>query len=328
MTHEARTITAEPVLDLRGLTVTYPKLGQGEDVALDHVDLRLVPGEMVGLVGETGAGKTLLARTVMGAIPGGGRLAQGHMSYMGQTITDIGEDDSPVRPGRDIAMIVSNPRKELNPVLTVGQQITNVIRHHLGLGKKEAHTRALAMLQAVSIPDPERRMNAWPHELSGGMAQRVVIAIALACNPGLVISDDATSALDVTVQMQVLDLLKDLVDEKGVAALFITRDIALTAHFCDRVVILYEGEVVEEAPVDAFFDRPQHPYSILLMAAFAHSPRLRDGWTAPPLETEASPACHFADRCVRRQARCMTEAPELRATGPNRRTRCHFPVEV
>ena len=123
MTHEARTITAEPVLDLQGLTVTYPKLGHGEDVVLDHVDLTLVPGEMVGLVGETGAGKTLLARTVMGAIPGGGRLTQGHMSYMGQTITDIGEDDSPVRPGRDIAMIVSNPRKELNPVLTVGQHV-------------------------------------------------------------------------------------------------------------------------------------------------------------------------------------------------------------
>ncbi|SFR12284.1 ABC transporter ATP-binding protein [Poseidonocella sedimentorum] len=323
----AQSEAAAPVIDLRGMTVTYPRRDGAPEAVLTGVDLSIAPGEMVGLVGETGAGKTLLARAVMGAIPGGGALAAGEMRYNGQPIADIGEDQSPVRPGRDIAMIVSNPRKELNPVLTVGQQITNVIRHHLGLGREAARARALEMLRAVSIPDPERRMDAWPHELSGGMAQRVVIAIALACDPGLVISDDATSALDVTVQLQVLELLKALVEDKGVAALFITRDIALTAHYCDRLVILYKGEVVEEAPTAAFFDRPQHPYSILLMAAFAHSAALRDGWSAPPLDAGARPACRFAGRCVRRQPRCFAEAPALRPTGAGRRVRCHFPVE-
>lgn len=323
------THTQTPVLSLRGMTVTYPRYGEDSHVALNDVDLTIAPGEILGLVGETGAGKTLLARAVMGAIPGGGELTAGKMTYNGQPFTDPGDEKSRVRPARDIAMIVSNPRRELNPVLTVGQQITNVIRHHLKLSPKQAHARALDMLRAVSIPDPERRMDAYPHELSGGMAQRVVIAIALSCDPGLVISDDATSALDVTVQLQVLDLMRKMVGEKDVAALLITRDIAITAHFCDRVAILYEGEVVEEAPREAFFARPHHPYAILLLAAFAHSPDLRRAWTAEPLPLDSpAPACRFADRCVRRQARCMTDVPQLRETGDGRRTRCHFPVEA
>ncbi|MBP0617740.1 ABC transporter ATP-binding protein [Jiella mangrovi] len=325
----ARTIENEaPVIALRNLTVAYPRYGGEPRTALAGIDLAIDAGEMVGLVGEAGAGKTLLARTIMDAIPGDGRLVCGEMDYRGAPISRIGRDDSPVRPGRDIAMIVSNPRNELNPVLTVGTQITNVIRHHLRLGKAEARERALQMLRAVAIPDPERRLDAWPHELSGGMAQRVVIAIALACNPGLVISDDATSALDVTVQRQVLDLFKALVEDKGVAALLITRDIAVTAHYCDRIVILYDGEVVEDAPRKAFFDRPHHPYSVLLMAAFAHSVSLRRQWTAAPLKTAASPACRFAERCVRRQPRCIAEAPALRDVAPGRRVRCHFPVEA
>ncbi|MGA0541247.1 ABC transporter ATP-binding protein [Neotabrizicola sp. VNH66] len=319
--------TAPPVLDLRGITVAYPRHDAPPQVVLDGIDLTIRGGEMVGLVGETGAGKTLLARAILGNIPGDGRLTGGTLAYRGQDITRIAEDDSPVRPGRDIALIVSNPRRELNPVLTVGDQITNVIRHHLGLPKDKAEARALAMLKAVAIPDPERRMKAWPHELSGGMAQRVVIAIALACTPELVISDDATSALDVTVQLQVLEMLQALVREQGVAGLFITRDIAITAHFSDRLVILYRGEVVEEAPRDAFFDRPQHPYSILLLAAFAHSEEMRARWTAEPLPAGVKPACRFADRCVRRQDRCLTERPALRETAPGRRVRCHFPVE-
>lgn len=323
----AATNAPEPVLGLTGLTVAYPRYGEAPQVALDRVDLTIGAGEIVGLVGETGAGKTLLARAVMGAIPGGGELTEGRMTYRGQEIRDIGDEASPVRPGRDIAMIVSNPRRELNPVLTVGQQIMNVIRHHLGLSKAEARERAVAMLRAVSIPDPERRMDAWPHELSGGMAQRVVIAIALACDPGLVIADDATSALDVTVQAQVLELLRGMVRDKGVSALLITRDIAVAAHSCDRIAILYEGAVVEEAPSAGFFDRPFHPYSILLMAAFAHSPELRAAWTAAPLAAQAKPACRFAARCVRREARCLSEAPVLRDAGPGRRVRCHFPVE-
>ncbi|GGB09256.1 ABC transporter ATP-binding protein [Allosediminivita pacifica] len=335
MTYQDKTDTTEaqavaaPVLELEGITVAYPRYGESDHVALDAVDLKIRRGEIVGLVGETGAGKTLLTRTVMGAIPGGGEHTSGAMRYNGTPFTDLPDDKSPVRPAKDIALIVSNPRRELNPVLTVGQQIVNVIRHHLGLSEKEARARAVDMLRAVAIPDPESRMDAWPHELSGGMAQRVVIAIALSCDPGLVISDDATSALDVTVQLQVLNLMKEMVAGSETAALIITRDIAITAHYCDRVVILYKGEVVEEAPRDAFFDRPHHPYSINLLAAFAHSPALREAWwDVPPLADGTRPACRFADRCARRQPRCVSEAPALRDCGAGRRVRCHYPVEA
>ncbi|MER5171062.1 ABC transporter ATP-binding protein [Thioclava kandeliae] len=325
--HHSETLIT-PALQLDHISVEYPRYGESPHVAIRDLSLTIAPGEILALVGETGAGKTLLARTIMGAIPGGGDRTTGEMAYNGRPFSDLGASDSPIKPARDISMIVSNPRRELNPVLTVGQQITNVIRHHLRLSAKEAQHRALEMLRAVSIPDPERRMDAYPHELSGGMAQRVVIAIALACDPGLVISDDATSALDVTVQLQVLELLQKMVSGKDVAALVITRDIAIAAHFCDRVAILYEGELVEVAPREAFFDRPHHPYSILLMAAFAHSPELRAAWTAEPLSSDPPrPACSFAHRCVRRQSRCFSEAPMLRTTADNRLTRCHFPVE-
>jgi oligopeptide/dipeptide ABC transporter ATP-binding protein len=187
----------------------------------------------------------------------------------------------------------------------------------------------------VRIPDAERRFRAFPHELSGGMAQRVVIAIALACSPKLVISDDATSGLDVTVQTQVLDLLKGMVGDKGASALFITRDIAITAHYCSRIAVIYAGEIVELASTATFFERPAHPYSIMLLAAFSHSPQLRARWTRPPDGVDDAPAggalptggCAFASRCVRRRERCLTEAPGLRPLAGGRSVRCHFPVE-
>ena len=227
-------------------------------------------------------------------------------------------------------MVIANPRAELNPVLPVGRQISNVIYYHLGVRRAEADRRALDMLRAVRIPDAERRFGAFPHELSGGMAQRVVIAIALSCSPKLVISDDATSGLDVTVQTQVLDLLKRMVGENGASALFITRDIAITAHFCSRIAVLYSGEIVELAPTATFFERPAHPYSITLLAAFSHSPELRARWTRlPDAADDALPAggCAFASRCVRRRERCLAEPPAPRPLAGGRFVRCHFPVD-
>jgi oligopeptide/dipeptide ABC transporter ATP-binding protein len=232
--------------------------------------------------------------------------------------------------GRELAMVIANPRAELNPVIPVGRQIANIAYYHLRVGRSESDRLALDMLRAVRIPDPERRFGAYPHELSGGMAQRVAIAIALICSPKLVISDDATSGLDVTVQAQVLDLLQRLVAEKGASALFITRDIAITAHFCSRIAIIYAGEIVELAEKSAFFARPAHPYSIMLLAAFSHSPELRARWTRLPGAGEKVPAggCTFAPRCVRRQKRCVDEAPVLRQLGGGHQVRCHFPVEM
>ena len=179
-----------------------------------------------------------------------------------------------------MAMIVANPRGELNPVLTVGRQIAAVVETHLGIGRREADELALKMLVSVNIPDAKRRFKAYPHELSGGMAQRVVIAMALVCSPRFVISDDATSGLDVTVQAQILDLLRNLVRDSGTSMLYITRDVGVAANFCDRIAILYKGELVEVAPTVSFFSGPLHPYSNMLLAAFSHNPRLRNAWTS------------------------------------------------
>ena len=188
---------------------------------------------------------------------------------------------------------------------------------------------ALDMLKAVHIPDPTRRFRAFPHELSGGMAQRVVMAISLVCSPKFVISDDATSGLDVTVQAQVLDLLRTLVREHDTSMLFITRDIGITAHFCDRVAVIYRGEIVEFAETASFFDNPQHPYSVMLLAAFAHNPALRNKWHKPlaSTEAEAGRACLYAPRCVHREDECDERHPDLRELGARHLVRCHFPVE-
>ncbi len=251
----------------------------------------------------------------MGLVPEPGVIERGQVLFADRNLASLDDTARRAVLGRELVMVIPNPRAELNPVLTVGRQISNVVLYHLGVGRREADRVALAMLRAVRIPDPERRFTAYPHELSGGMAQRVVIAIALVCSPRLVISDDATSGLDVTVQSQVLELLQTMVREKGAAALFITRDLAITAHFCTRIAIIYAGEIVEIATTQGFFRRPRHPYSIMLLAAFSHNPALRARWTRPPeLEGDAvATGCSFAARCVRRQPRCLTEAPSLRA---------------
>jgi oligopeptide/dipeptide ABC transporter ATP-binding protein len=321
---------ASPILQISNLWVTFPAYRAEPVRALKGIDLDIAPGEFIGLVGESGSGKTTLARAAIGLVPAPGRIEKGQVLFAGRDLNRL--DDAARRAvlGRELAMVIANPRAELNPVIAVGRQIANVAFYHLGIGRAEADRVALGMLRAVRIPDPERRFYAYPHELSGGMAQRVVIAIALVCSPKLVISDDATSGLDVTVQAQVLELLQRLVGEKGASALFITRDVAIVAHFCSRIAIIYAGEIVELAETAAFFVRPAHPYSIMLLAAFSHSPALRARWTRVPADGELAPSggCAFAPRCVRRQARCLNEAPAPRQLGGGRLVRCHFPVEA
>jgi oligopeptide/dipeptide ABC transporter ATP-binding protein len=320
----------EPILAVSDLWVTFPAYRQESVRALKGINLRIDPGEFIGLVGESGAGKTTLARAVMGLVPPPGVIERGQVLFLGRDLSALDDDARRAVLGRELAMVIANPRAELNPVIPVGRQIANIAYYHLRVGRSESDRLALDMLRAVRIPDPERRFGAYPHELSGGMAQRVAIAIALICSPKLVISDDATSGLDVTVQAQVLDLLQWLVAEKGASALFITRDIAITAHFCSRIAIIYAGEIVELAEKSAFFARPAHPYSIMLLAAFSHSPELRARWTRLPGAGEKVPAggCTFAPRCVRRQKRCVDEAPVLRQLGSGHHVRCHFPVEA
>jgi oligopeptide/dipeptide ABC transporter ATP-binding protein len=319
----------ERILDVSGLWVGFPSYGSATVHALRGINMQIAAGEIVGLVGESGSGKTTLARAVMGLVPEPGVIERGEVLFAGRNLALLDDTERRSVLGRELVMVIPNPRAELNPVLTVGRQISNVVLHHMGVGRREADRVALAMLRAVRIPDPERRFNAYPHELSGGMAQRVVIAIALVCSPRLVISDDATSGLDVTVQSQVLDLLQTMVREKGAAALFITRDLAITAHFCTRVAIIYAGEIVELATTREFFGRPRHPYSIMLLAAFSHNPALRARWTRPQelQDDAAATGCVFAARCVRRQSRCLSEAPPLGPIAAGHDVRCHFPVE-
>jgi oligopeptide/dipeptide ABC transporter ATP-binding protein len=328
-------IEAEPhgsvaaALEIKGLRVEFPTVAGEPKIALRDIDLSIRPGEILGLVGESGAGKTTLARSILKLPPSPGRIAAGTVCSRGVDLLQLSERELQRIRGRDISMVVPNPRGELNPLLTVGDQIANVAQVHLGKGRKAARAMAFDMLRAVQIPDPERRMNAYPHELSGGMAQRVVIAIALVCSPRFIISDDATSGLDVTVQAQILDLLRHLARERHSAMLFITRDVGIAAHFCDRVAVIYDGEIMEIAPRESFFLAPCHPYTMLLLAAFSHSPRLRRAWTASEArQRTADPVtgCAYADRCPRAEAICRRVKPLLDGRAPDHFARCHFPV--
>lgn len=321
----------QALLECDGVSVSFPRYGAASAEALREVNLTIRRGEVLGLVGESGSGKTMLARAIMRLIPQPGEITAGTVRFEGRDLGALDEEALRRMRGRDIAMIISNPRGELDPLQTVGQQIGNVLRHHLNLDRKEVRERALDLLKQVSIPDPQRRMDAYPHELSGGMAQRVVIAIALACSPRFIISDDATSGLDVTVQAQVLELIRALVSERDTSMLFITRDIGITAHYCDRIAIIYAGEIMEVADRAVFFDDPLHPYTVLLLAAFAQNERLRRYWLGEDkLRENSGPSavgCSFQNRCVRVQERCLSEHPSLAERRPGHFVRCHFPVE-
>ena len=327
---EGRTRADPPMIAVRGLTVEFPAMSGPPNTAIRDLDLSIGRSEIFGLVGESGAGKTTLARALLRLLPEPGRIAKGEIRFEGRDLVALDEAELQRMRGRDLSMIVPNPRSELNPLLSVGEQIATMARVHLRVPRREARRMALEMLRAVQIPDPERRMAAFPHEMSGGMAQRIVIAIALICSPKFIVSDDATSGLDVTVQAQILELLRRLALDRGSAMLFITRDVGITAHFCDRIAVIYGGEIMELAPREEFFFQPCHPYTVMLMAAFSHNPRLRRMWSRPeilPGTTEpGANACPYVARCPLAQEHCRAERPALRELAPGHFARCHFPV--
>lgn len=317
-----------PLVAVNGLRVVFPTVSTAPKEVLSGVDLTVQPGEILGLVGESGAGKTTLARSILGLPPPPGRITAGEILFEGQDILQLTEPQMRRLRGRRLSVVVPNPRGELNPTMTVGQQIAAMARIHLGIARAAARDMALAILRDVQIPDPQRRMSAYPHELSGGMAQRVVIAMALICNPAFVVSDDATSGLDVTVQAQILSLLERMAADHGSAMLFITRDIGITAHFCNRVAVLYRGEIMESAPRESLFLQPAHPYTLMLLAAFSHSPKLRDAWSVPQtgLNQSNESGCRYANRCPIAQPVCRHEKPALIEIQPEHFARCHLPV--
>jgi ABC-type dipeptide/oligopeptide/nickel transport system ATPase component len=265
---------------------TYFFTATGLVKAINGVSLRLEPGTMLGLVGESGAGKTTLAHSIMRVVPPPGRVVSGETRLFGRELQTLPEAELRKVRGKQIAMIVPNPRAELNPLLTIGDQLANVARAHLALDKKAAAERAVEILTEVKIQDPARRARAYPHELSGGMAQRVVIAMALIGQPRVTISDDATSGLDVTVQAQVLDLTLRLLREHSSSSLMITRDLGIVANYCDRVAVLYRGRVLETADVKSFFAEPCHPYSIELLAAFSYGDQPEQAHHELPYDAE------------------------------------------
>ena len=316
------------ILEIKDLQVQY-HTEDGTVYALNHVDLELDDGETLGLVGETGAGKTTLAKSIMRLIPNPpGRIEGGVIEFEGRDLlTASGAEMRAVR-GNQISMIFQDPMSSLNPVVRVGEQIAEVIRVHEKCTKKEAEEKAMEMLETVGIP--AERAGDFPHQFSGGMKQRVVIAIALACNPKVLIADEPTTALDVTIQAQVLEMMRRLKDEYHTATLLITHDLGVVAQMCEKVAIIYAGEVVESGTVLDIYKHTLHPYTEGLLGAIPqvhlHVHRLNpiDGLMPDP--TVQRTGCPFADRCKYAFERCSTEHPRFMDAGNGHKVRC-FKVE-
>jgi ABC-type dipeptide/oligopeptide/nickel transport system ATPase component len=257
---------AQPILQASHLNVVYPLPG-GDVPAVKDFSIAIGEREFVGLVGESGSGKSTAALALMGLVRAPGRIVSGEVRFRGESVLTKSDDELRSIRGNEIGLIVQNSRAALNPLLRVGDQIANVYRAHRHVGKRDALQRAVEALGAVGIPDPRRRANAYPHQLSGGMAQRVLIAMATVNEPKLLIADEPTTGLDVTVQAQFLDTLQLKVRDSGSAVVFVTHDLGIVAHYCDRVAVMYRGQVIEEATVDDLFARPKHAYTQRLIAS-------------------------------------------------------------
>jgi peptide/nickel transport system ATP-binding protein len=317
------------LLDIRGLK-THFKTDDGWLHAVDGVDLAIEAGETVCVVGESGCGKSVTAKTVMKLIDmPPGKIVAGQVLWQGRDLVPLGNDEMRKIRAKEIAIIFQEPMTSLNPVYTVGEQIAESIRLHEGLNRKDALDRAVEMLKLVNIPTPGRRVKDYPHQFSGGMRQRVMIAIALACNPKLLIADEPTTALDVTIQAQILDLMAELKERLGMAILLITHAMGVVAETAQRVVVMYAGKVVEEASVHDLFAHPRHPYTQGLIrsipridTAATHKVRLEAiAGTVPKLINPAE-GCRFADRCRHVMPACRSATPPLLEVKPGHKVAC------
>ena len=324
---QVRTIDGEVLLDVRRLSVAFAAQN-ALLAAVDGVDFRVAAGETLALLGESGCGKSAVALATLRLLPPAGRIPSGEVSFAGRSLLDLPESEMRGVRGGGIAIIFQEPATSLNPVLTVGRQLAEVLARHLGLTGQAGQARARELLEAVGIADAPRRLSEYPFQLSGGMKQRVMIAMALAGEPRLLIADEPTTALDVTIQAQILDLLRDIQRQRGMGVLLITHDLGVVARMASRVAVMYAGEIVEEAPRQVFFSSPRHPYTQRLFAALPDLAR-RGGRLAtipgqvPPLA--AMPAgCRFAERCAHAWALCRAESPGWTAVGADHRVRCHL----
>lgn len=328
----------EPILTVDGVSTRF-RTKRGQLRAVEQVSLQLDAGETLGLVGESGSGKSVLGQTIMGLVSNGGNTSvTGTVSFMGRDMQALTRKEQQQMWGKDIAMVFQDPMSALNPFKRIGTHITESLRAHLGLDKTQARERAIELLRKVRIPEPTRRIDQYPHELSGGMRQRVVIAMALACDPKLTIADEPTTALDVTVQKQILELLDSLRTEMGMAGILVSHDLGVVAGQTDRVAVMYAGRIVETAPTRQLFAAPRHPYTEALLAAvprLEQEPHTRlesiDGGL--PDMTKPPTGCSFASRCKYTQPKCREIVPTLTASADTAGARhphevaCHFPLD-
>ena len=323
--------TEGPLLDVKDLT-TYFKTPRGLARAVDGVTFTLERGRTLGVVGESGSGKTVLSRSIMGLLPRNNVVRSGTALFEGHDLVTASDDQLRSLWGSQMAMVFQDPMTSLNPVMKIGNQITEVLRQHLDITKDYSEELALALVQSVGIPEAERRLNEYPHQMSGGMRQRVVIAIAIACGPKLLFADEPTTALDVTVQAQILDLLQEQQRERFMAMILVTHDLGVVAGRADNIAVMYAGRVVETAPTRTLFRSMSHPYTEALMrsipklSAPSHT-RLTAIGGRPPDIIHPPTGCQFSPRCPYVQAKCREEEPPLQDSGePGHAFRCWIPV--
>jgi peptide/nickel transport system ATP-binding protein len=318
-------LPAAPLLDVRDLYLEF-KTSRGRLKALNGISFGVRPGEVFGLVGETGCGKTVTGLSILRLLPRSALITRGQVIFEGQDLLTLNRGEIESLRGRKIAMIFQDPSSSLNPVFSVGSQIVRVIRQHMQVSKQAATEKALEVLATVGLPDVERILGSYPHQLSGGMQQRVMIAMALSCNPRLLIADEPTTALDVTIQAQILKLLRDLQKTYNIAVILITHNLGVIAHTCDRLAVLYAGRVAESGTTSDIFNLPHHPYTRGLMAAIPHPGSRGKRMAAIPGTVPSNPGaltgCPFAPRCEYAFDRCRVETPALFHLGENHLSGC------
>ncbi|MEO1312759.1 MAG: ABC transporter ATP-binding protein [Pseudomonadota bacterium] len=320
---------AAPILDVTDLKTIF-RTRDGEVHAVNSVSFDVGPGELLGVVGESGSGKSVTMMSLMGLLPSPpAEILSGQVMYAGEDVRKMSEAQLRHLRGGDVGFVFQDPMTSLNPVFTVGYQLVEPLQIHMGLSKKAALTRAAELLALVGIPDPQRRLRDYPHQFSGGMRQRVMIAIALACDPKLLIADEPTTALDVTIQAQIIELIRDLRQQLGMAIVWITHDLGVVAGIADRVMVMYGGQIVEHGPVGELFANPRHPYTRALLETVprvdgTRDSRLRSIQGQPPSLAAHPASCPFAARCGHVRDRCLQENPPRRDVGAGHDVACFW----
>jgi oligopeptide transport system ATP-binding protein len=318
---------SRPLLQVNNLRTRF-HIPEGTVYAVNGISFNVNEGETIAVVGESGCGKSVTMLSILGLIPiPPGEITSGSVLYRNQDLLKLPESDFERLRGEAIAMVFQDPMTSLNPVLTIGKQITETLRLHLGMSQEEADKRAVELLERVGIPEAASRLGNYPHQFSGGMRQRVMIAMALSCNPNLLIADEPTTALDVTIQAQIVELVLSLREQMGMTIIWITHDLGVVAGMADRVLVMYAGFIVEEAFVDELYERPHHPYTMALLGALPRVDRRRDHRLssipgAPPNLLVEPTGCPFAARCTYVIDKCITENPSLETVGSNHKAAC------